>query len=447
MKRGIGCRYSCAMIFSFLRCPFPTSYMNKLRNSLFFTVSLIAAGFTARCQNDTLRLDFKQAESLFLKSNLSLLAQKYNVEGTQALIEQAKLWDNPTLSTDQNIHDGNGKFFDHSNGNGQVYAQLTQLFKTAGKRGKEVQVAKDDAQIQQAEFNDLLRNLHYNLLLDFAQLSNLIAQSKVYTTEISSVNNLIAGVSKSYDVGNSSLKDVIRLKAWLYCLENDLVENNRQLNDLQSQLKTLLATNANAYILPQVAVNVIDVPLDANTLIETAKTNRGDYLSNRYQYDQAGHKLALQKAMAVPDVTLGVEYDQHSSYAANYVGLTIGLPLPFFDRNQGNIKSAKSNIQSLEATYKNSELQLQNDVVSAVQQYHLSQQLLSQNEVDFYQQYDQLFNNMFKAYKERQLSLIEFIDFFDSYKDTKLKVINQQYNLQKAIADLNFSVGATVINP
>jgi cobalt-zinc-cadmium efflux system outer membrane protein len=421
--------------------------MNKLRSSVFFTASLMSFALTARCQTDTLRIDFKQAETLFIKNNLSLLAQRYNVEATKALIEEAKDWDNPNLSTDQNIHDGNGKFFDHSTGNGQIYAQLTQLFKTAGKRGKQVQVAKDNVQIQQAEFDDLMRNLHYNLLLDFAQLSNLIEQGKVYRSEISSVNNLIDGISKLYSVGNSSLKDVMRLKALLYGLENDLVENDRQLNDLQSQLKTLLAANQNTYIVPQVAVNVIDVQLDANNLIEIAKANRGDYLSNQYQYDQAGHNLALQKALAVPDVTVGVEYDQHSSYAPNYVGLTIAVPLPFFDRNQGNIQSAKANIQSLESTYKNSEAQLRNDVVAAVEEYHLSTKLLSANQVEFYQQYDQLFDNMFKAYKERQLSLIEFIDFFDSYKDTKLKVINQQYNLQKSIADLNFSVGATVINP
>jgi len=401
----------------------------------------------ANCQTDTLKINFKEAEGLFLKNNLSLLAQKYNVEATKALIDQAKYWDNPTLSTDQNIHDGNGKFFDHSEGNGQVYAQVSQLFKTAGKRGKQIQVAKDDARIQQAEFNDLLRNLHYNLQLDFAQLANLIAQSKVYDTEIASVNNLISGVSKSYSVGNSSLKDVIRLKALLYSLENDLTENNRQLNDLQSQLKTLLGTSAMSFIYPNVKVKPIIVQLDVAKLIELAKTNRGDYLSNQYQFDQAGHKLALQKAQAVPDVTLGVEYDQHSSYAPNYWGLTIAVPLPVFDRNQGNIKSAKSTIQSLESTYKNSELQLQNDVVSAVNQYHLSEQMVSANQIDFDKQYEKLFDNMFKAYKERQISLVEFIDFFDSYKDTKLKVISQQYNLQKAIADLNFSVGTTVINP
>lgn len=421
--------------------------MNKLCKGTVVTLLISAKALTANCQTDTLRINFKEAESLFLKNNLSLLAQKYNVEATKALTDQAKYWDNPTLSTDQNIHDGNGKFFDHSYGGGQFYAQISQLFKTAGKRGKAIQIAKDDARIQQAEFNDLLRNLHYNLQLDFAQLANLIEQSKVYDTEIRSVNDLISGISKSYNVGNSSLKDVIRLKALLYSLQNDLTENNRQLNDLQSQLKTLLASDPATFILPNVDQSIKDVDLNSNDLIELAKTNRGDYLSSQYQYDQAGHKLSLQKAQAIPDVTVGVEYDQHSSYAPNYWGLTVALPLPLFDRNKGNIRSAKSNVQSLESTYKNNELQLKNDVIAAVDQYRLSKQMISANQVDFYQQYDKLFNNMFKAYKERQISLVEFIDFFDSYKDTKLKVIAQRYNLQKAIADLNFSVGTTIINP
>jgi cobalt-zinc-cadmium efflux system outer membrane protein len=45
--------------------------------------------------------------------------------------------------------------------------------------------------------------------------------------------------------------------------------------------------------------------------------------------------------MAVPDITIGSTYDQNSSYARNFVGLEISLPLPIFNRNQGNIKNAK----------------------------------------------------------------------------------------------------------
>jgi cobalt-zinc-cadmium efflux system outer membrane protein len=155
----------------------------------------------------------------------------------------------------------------------------------------------------------------------------------------------------------------------------------------------------------------------------------------------------LQKAMAVPDVTIGSTYDHNSSYARNFVGLEISLPLPIFNRNQGNIKNAKLAAQSQEYTLKNSELQLSNDVYSAVQQYQLSQQLLGTKENDFYSKYDQLFKGMSKAYQLKQVNLQEYVDFFDSYRETKLKILQQQLNLQKAIADLNYAVGTTIINP
>ncbi|MBD1366826.1 TolC family protein [Mucilaginibacter sp. ZT4R22] len=413
----------------------------------FIAALLIAVARGAHAQTDTLKITFKDAEKAFLDKNLNLLAQKYNVDAAQALVKQAKLWDNPILSTDQNITDANKKYFDHSSGNGQVFVQLSQLIKTAGKRGKQIQIAQDGVQIQQAQFNDLLRNLHYNLLLDFSQVANLMDQRKVYQTEIASATNMVNAIEKSYQAGNNSLKDVIRLKALNFGLQNDLVEIDRQINDLQSELKTLLTANETQFISPQITFNNTDTTLNAATLAEQAKTLRGDYLANKYLYDQNVHNLALQKAMAVPDITIGSTYDQHSSYANNYVGLEISLPLPLFNRNQDNIKNAKLAAQSQEYTVQGNELQLKNDVYSAVNQYKLSQQLLSTNETDFYNKYDQLYNSMQKSFQQKQVGLQEFIDFFDSYRETKLKILQQQLNLQKAIADLNFAVGTTVVTP
>jgi outer membrane protein, heavy metal efflux system len=413
--------------------------------ALFIFIPLLSSA-GAFAQTDSLKISFKDAEKLFLQNNLSLLAQKYNVDAAQALVKQAKLWDNPVLETDQNITDAGGKYFNHSNGNGQVFVQLSQLIQTAGKRGKQVKVAEDGTKIQQAAFDDLMRNLRYNLQLDMAQVANLIAQRQVYSVEIASATDLVKATDKAYQAGNTSLKDLVRLKALLFGLQNDMVDNERQLNQLQTELKTILAVKETQFIIPQIAaLPGGDTALDPQALADQALTTRADYLGERYTLDQNNHNLSLQKAMAVPDVTIGAAYDQRSNYANNYVGLQISAPLPFFNRNQGNIKSARLQAQSQEYVVKNSELQLKNDVYEAVAQYKLSQQLLNKNETDFYERYDQIFNAMMKSFQQRQISLPEFIDFFDSYKDTKIKIIQQQLNLQKAIADLNYAVGTTVV--
>lgn len=424
--------------------------MQKLKGLLTLILALpLFITFTASAQTDTLKLNFQDAEKLFLTNNLSLIAQKYNVESTKALIEQARLWDNPTLSTDQNVWDGYSKrFFEHSNGYGQVFVQLSQVFTTAGKRGKQVQVAKDNALVQQAAFNDLMRNLRYNLQLDFGQVATLEEQSKVYQREISSAKNLVDGIQKSYDVGNTSLKDLVRLKALLFGLENDMVENSRQINQLQTELKTLMHVKETTYVDPQIQDSPTSaINLDIPSLIEQAKANRPDYLSNQYQLASSTDNLKLQRALASPDVTIGGSYDKNSSYAPNYYGLQIGLPLPVFNRNQGNIKSAKFDILSQQATLEDNEVRLRNEVAEAVYQYKLNLHLFSTQQIQFNEQYDKLFTGMQSAFKTRQLGLVEFIDFFDSYKDTKLKILQQQYNLQKSIADLNFAVGAPVVKP
>jgi cobalt-zinc-cadmium efflux system outer membrane protein len=431
-----------------LYCRIEEGNMRTIKSLLFISplfFSLLTQ--KAEAQTDTLKITFPDAEKQFIENNLSLLAQKYNVDASKALIQQAKLWDNPTLSTDQNIHDGSSnKFFNHSNGGGQIFVQLNQVFTTAGKRGKQVKVAEDDAKVQEAAFNDLMRNLRYNLQLDFGQLGSLNAQQAVYQNEIKAATELVNAIQKSYDVGNTSAKDLIRLKALLFGLQNDMVENNRQINDLQTELKTLLQTKETTFVQPVINDKPLEtVDLDVQSLISQALTNRPDYLSNQYQLSSATHNLAYQKALAVPDVTLGVSYDQNSSYAPHYYGLQVGFPIPLFNRNQGNIKSAQYNIKSQESTLKQNEFQLKNDVVAAVNQYKLNIQLFSTQQIAFNEQYDKLFGAMLKSFQQRQISLVEFVDFFDTYKDTKLKILQQQFNLQKAIADLNFAVGTTVI--
>jgi cobalt-zinc-cadmium efflux system outer membrane protein len=416
---------------------------------LILSFFVCTTAFKAHAQADTVSLTFQDAEKQFLANNFQLRAQKYNIEASKALISQAKLWDNPVLNTDQNIYDsGSKKLFYHNSSLGQVFVQLSQVFTTAGKRGKQVQVAKDNAQVQEAAFNDLMRNLRYNLQLDFSQLATLIEQEKVYRLEIGSATNLVGGIQKSFDAGNTSMKDLIRLKALLFGLQNDRIENSRQINDLQTELKTLLGTNETSYITP-VLNNQVSQPikLDIPALIGQAEINRADYLGNKYQLSSATHDLAYQKALAVPDITVGLSYDKNSSYAQNYYGLQIGLPLPFFNRNQGNIKNAGYNLKSQENTVKDNEVRLKNEVVSAVRQYELTQELFSTQQTAFNEQYDKLFTNMLKSFKDRQIGLIEFVDFFDTYKDTKLKILQQQNNLQKAIADLNFATGTTIIKP
>ena len=402
----------------------------------------------AQASVDTLEVSFKEAEKIFLINNLSLLANKYSIDINKALIRQARLWDNPVLSTDQNIYDG--KYFEHNANYGQVYVQIMQLIKTAGKRSKAAQIAIDNTTLSQQQFDDLLRTLRYTLYNDLLEVSHLQKIKIVYNAEITEVNKLSNAMDLLLKAGNVSLKDNLRIKALLFNLQNELVISDAQQITLQSEIKLLLNNNSNTtFIALQPAFKFEALATAAlpniDTLVQQALKERPDAKMAQTTLALQNHNLIYQKALAKPDISVGTEYDQKSSYSNNYVGLAISLPLNILNRNQGNIAAAKFSIQQQQAFINLNTAGIKHDISIALNKFIFFQNVNNKQQLDFSQQYDQLFNNMLKTYEQRQLSLLEFIDFMDSYKDTKLKLVEQHNGLIHAAEDLNFAVGKDVI--
>lgn len=416
----------------------------------FLIVGIIITIQVVNAQNsvDTLRVSFQEAEKIFIQNNLSLLASKYSIDVNRALIRQAKFWDNPVLSTDQNIWDG--KYFQHNATNGQIYVQVMQLIKTAGKRSKAAQIAADNTTLSIQQFDDLLRTLRYTLHTDLLEVSHLLKIKRVYTGEINEVTKLSNGMDLSLKAGTVSVKDNLRIKALLFNLQNEEVNNDAQLITLESEIKLLLNTsNEPRFVAPTFNYQVGELTTLAlpniDTLVQQALINKPEAKIAQTTLALQNHNLTYQKALAKPDVSVGTEYDQRSSYTNNYVGLAISLPLNLFNRNQGNITSAKFSIQQQQAVVDVTNAGIKNDITTAITKFVFYQGVNNRQQLDFSQQYDLLFDNMLKSYQQRQLSLLEFIDFMDSYKDTKLKLVEQHNGLIHAAEDLNYAVGNDII--
>lgn len=402
---------------------------------------------TTFAQKDTTLLSLDEAEKIFLQNNLELLAARYNMDANKALIQQAKLWDNPVLNTDQNVYDG--KFFQHTKTSGEIYVQVMQLIRTAGKRNKLAKLAEDNTKISEQQFNDLLRTLRYTLHSDLLSVNQLLKTKKIYDAEITELNKLIAGMEVQWQQGNISLKENMRIKALLFSLNNELVGIQAQLIPLQSEIHLLLQNKDSNFVKPLLTydfarLTTVTAPA-LNDLIDTAMNNRGDVkmAQTALQFEQ--HNLTYQKALAKADLNLGVEYDRLNTYAPNYWGLAISLPINIFNRNQGNIKAAQYAIKSQQATTDQTITGIQQEVIRAYSSLKYYQQVNNLQQLDFAKNYDNLFQNMLGSYRDRQVSLLEFIDFMDAYKETKLKLLEQHSSLVAAIEELNYTIGKDII--
>jgi cobalt-zinc-cadmium efflux system outer membrane protein len=183
-----------------------------------------------------------------------------------------------------------------------------------------------------------------------------------------------------------------------------------------------------------------------DSLIASAKQHNPEYLLEQTNLTYQKQNLRYQQALRSPDVTVGVEYDKASSYTPNFYGLTIALPLPVINRNQGNIAAAGYNVKQEQTLLNQKEQKLINDLQNVLTKFQLNTDLIKATDPDFIRKYNQLMQNAFRAYQQRQMNLLDFVDLFEAYKEAQLKYLQQQFDLQKQAENINLLAGKDVIN-
>lgn len=420
------------------------------------TLFLLPGISNAQIKTDSLILTLPQASSLFMQNNLALIAQQYNISINSALVQQSRYLDNPVLNTDQNIYDGGtdnhgGKFFRHSDQYGQVYIQLQQLIRTAGKRHKQIKLAQDNVLTATQQFNDVMRNLRFILHNDFSTLNRLFQTNNIYNNELVSLQSLVLGMDAQLQAGNISQKENIRVKSLLFSLRTEQAELQRQVLDIEKEVHTLLHNGSDSIIVPSMetplaALSEVMPRLSLQVLLDSARSNRPDFLLAQTNLISQQHNLSYQKALAVPDVSAGIEFDQRSSYAPNYYGLALSLPIPVFNKNKGNIRAAQTSISLAQNGIQAAQEEIIQDVNAAWHKLLTTLDLQKLITPEFTGKYDELMQNVTRSYQGRQIGLIEFIDFFDAYKEARIRQLQQEADLRSAAAELNFTTGANLID-
>jgi cobalt-zinc-cadmium efflux system outer membrane protein len=419
-----------------------------LITALFSAVLISTSCVAQKTDSDTLQFTLQQAEKQFIDSNFLLLAGHYNVDAQKALVEQAKVWQNPTINTDFMIG-ADGKYFQYgkdANGNyfGQYYVQIQQLIYTARKRGKQIDLATTNSQIAELQLQDILRNLRYQLHQDYFALQQQFALLKVYNNHSLQLDKLSKAMEAQLNAGNIAQKDFVRIQALVISLQQDLMELNKNILDTENDFKTLLQIkDAKVFVTPaeELSADNIKLPETLESLTNTALQTNPYYLLQQKQITFQQQNVTYQKALRSPDITLGPNFDRNSNFAPNYVGLGISMPIPLLNRNTGNIKSAELNVKQQTAVTQNAETELRNNVSNAYKKLLLSIQQNSATEKSFYTSYTNIFNNMLQSYQQKQISLLEFLDFFNDYTSSQEKLLQQQLNLQLSNEELQYHIG------
>ena len=408
---------------------------------------------SGQVHTDTLRIKLDSAEKLFLGGNFILLAQKYNIQVQKALEIQAKLYPNPNLSVYYSLYNTETKkFFPVGSGTsgGELSGQVSQLIYLAGQRNKQVRIAEANTRIAEYQFYDLIRTLKYTLRTDFYNIYFLLHSAAVYDEEIKSLQQVVNAFEEQEGKGYIAEKEVIRIKAQLYTLLGEYNSLIGQINDQESELRLVLQVKG-SFISPEldsVKVGTFSPStFSLATLLDSAYKNRADLLIARTTVEASKLNYNYQKALGVPNLTLALAYDQQGSYINNLTSLGAAIDLPLFNRNKGNIQAAKITTDANTALQQSTEATVQENVSHALEKAFANDKMYRSIDPKFLKDFDHMLHEVLINYEKRNLTLLDFLDFYSSYKDNILSSNNIQFNRISSFEDINYYTGTEFYQP
>ncbi|WP_326981049.1 TolC family protein [Chryseobacterium sp. MYb264] len=385
------------------------------------------------------KMSLQACEEAFQENNLQLLAEQYNINMADADVLQAKIWELPQLSGQINAYNPQDKkLFDIGQSKG---AQVTQLIYMGGKKKNEIAFARSNKELAQLQFSQLLvdlrsqlRSTYFNLYYEKLKLENT-ARQLVY------MNDLLAAYKIQSAKGNVSLKDEVRLQSIVIQLNNDKIGINKDIVELEQNLKVLtgITDDVEPLLSESEAKEILArQPFGDDSELKTkALENNADYQYNLKLIDNSKLYAQWQKSLNVPDLNVGAGWDQNGGTFKNEVNILVGIPLPLWKSNKGNVEKAGYAIQQNQKNAEFQRLNLETKVRAAYKTWKSQYDQLAEIKTSDMENMELVYNGMLNNFRKGNISLIEFTDFMDSYRETALQIYDMKNSIMESAEQLN----------
>jgi outer membrane protein, heavy metal efflux system len=186
-------------------------------------------------------------------------------------------------------------------------------------------------------------------------------------------------------------------------------------------------------------------PLQINRddLLLKALKNRPDLLAARQGVQAAESQYSLARANGKVDVTGALTYTHVSG--ENTVGATVSLPLPIFDRNQGEIARTQYARNAAQETAIAASDTVITDVNSAYAAFSSNQEVVNLYTGGYLEQAKNSRDISEYAYHRGAASLLDFLDAERSYRATQLAYRQALANYLTAVEQLKEAVGSRTL--
>jgi outer membrane protein, heavy metal efflux system len=321
---------------------------------------------------------------------------------------------------------------------------LSYLFERGHKRQRRLQAAKDITAVTRSQVADSERQLTF-------QVATLFFNAQLAESTLSLAQQDLKSFQRTVDIGerefktggiseNDYLKIQLQLLQYQGDLEQALVAREQSLSDLR-QLLGYESVGADYDV--EASFNYQPIKLGLEDLQLKALQDRPDLRAAQQGVTAAGSQYALEKANGKQDVTGAFTYSHVNSI--NTGTLLVSVPLPFFNRNQGEIERTRLAITQAQELQLAANGQVLTDVKDAyegfqsndrVVQLYLSRYLaVAQKSRDISEH----------SYHRGATALLDFLDSERTYRSVQLAYRQSLASYLLALEQVREAVGTRTL--
>jgi len=411
-------------------------------------LAILFTGLTATAQTT---LSWEQAKARFETANPTLKADALNVDEMKAEEITAFLRPNPsfTLSSDGTQLVPHAGVWQPTKGT-QFQTSFSYLHERERKRELRQQSAQEGTQIASSLHTDLERNLLFDLRVAFVNVLEAKAVLDLTKQELDYYDHIIDISRERFKTGAMAQIDLDRVELQRVQYESDWQSAEVSLRTAKIELLQLLDDKT--------PLDQFDVqgpfafsdqlkPLDE--FRQTALENRPDLKAAIESVQQArtNHKLAV--ANGSTDPTFSAWYTKNPSFnnpnALQTIGLSVSVPLRFFDKNQGEKKRTVLDIDRNQQLEDAAQAQVFSDVDSAYEQVNSNIILLRPYKNKYLDQALRVRETVTFSWQRGAASLMDFLNAQSDYRQVQLAYLQLVGAYLVAADQLNLAVGTEAI--
>ena len=395
--------------------------MKVFRRAAYVFAVLVAVCASAMGQAIT-PITLDQAIDLALKNSPTIKAIRTQIDQNRAQETTARLHPNPVLSWDTQFlpfFTPGGFTADNVSQNSQFDIGIGYLFERGGKRSARLQAARDQTSVTAAQVSDNERTLKFNVAQQFINV--LLAESNLdfALQDLKTFQESVRINEDRFNAGAISKNDFLKIKVQL--LQNETAVSTARLAKAQALVSLRQLIGYESVPRDYDVAGVLEfVPLKSgeDILEATALDQRPDLHAAQLGVKAAQSQIRLAKANGKQDLDVTALYTHVSGASSG--SFFFNLPLPIFNRNQGEIARTRFALTQSNFTAKAAEETVLTDVRNAYEAVKDNEEIVGLYQSGYLDQAKESRDITEFSYRQGAAALLDFLDAERSYRATQL---------------------------